>query len=197
MRFVAKKSARNKSRSPLPNKHFRANIENTVHLHLFLRFVFKKLPNFTSLSVIPAQVYWNLEVEGRYAPGKRSQREKRQRVKETKSQKVKESKRQRDSAQSVLSVQSVKSVVSKINSWNNSWTIHENSCSKNRGTGETLCQLEKQKQKSTPCAWCKMTLTSHWCCSRQKLPEASFEIFWRLPHHPIGFCIHHKAINMK
>ena len=33
------------------------------------------------------------------------------------------------------------------------------------------CQLIRQKQVKTPCAWCKMSLTSHWCCSCLKILE--------------------------
>ena len=42
---------------------------------------------------------------------------------------------------------------------------------------------KKTKTGKTPCAGCKMSLTSHGCCIRLKIPRASSGIFRRL-HHP-------------
>ena len=53
---------------------------------------------------------------------------------------------------------------------------------------------EKTKTEKT-LALDAMSLTSHGCSSRLKIPRASSGIFSRLLHPPIGFCIQHKAIN--
>ena len=60
-----------------------------------------------------------------------------------------------------------------------------------------LCPSEKTKTGKTPCAGCKMSLASHECCSRLKIPRASSGILRRLHHPPVGFCIRRKAINKK
>ena len=60
-----------------------------------------------------------------------------------------------------------------------------------------LYQIWKTKTGKTPCAWCKMALTSHWYCDWLRIPRASSGIFSQSQHHPIGFCIKHKAINRK
>ena len=46
-----------------------------------------------------------------------------------------------------------------------------------------LYQIWKTKTGKTPCAWCKMALTSHWYCDWLRIPRASSGIFSRL-HHP-------------
>ena len=51
------------------------------------------------------------------------------------------------------------------------------------------------KNRNKPLALDAMSLTSHGCCIRLKIPRASSGIFRRLQHPPIGFCIQHKAIN--
>ena len=61
----------------------------------------------------------------------------------------------------------------------------------------TLVLARKTKTGKTPCAWCKMALTSHWYCDWLRIPRASSGIFSQLQHHPIGFCIKRKAINRK
>ena len=61
----------------------------------------------------------------------------------------------------------------------------------------TLVLARKTKTGKTPCAWCKMALTSHWYCDWLRIPRASSGIFSQSQHHPIGFCIKHKAINRK
>ena len=60
-----------------------------------------------------------------------------------------------------------------------------------------LYQIWKTKTGKTPCAWCKMALTSHWYCDWLRIPRASSGIFSQSQHHPIGFCIKRKAINRK
>lgn len=40
-----------------------------------------------------------------------------------------------------------------------------------------------------------MSLTSHRCCARLKISQASLDIFSQPHHHPFGSCIHRKAIN--
>ena len=61
----------------------------------------------------------------------------------------------------------------------------------------TLVIERKTKTGKTPCAWCKMALTSHWYCDWLRIPRASSGIFSQSQHHPIGFCIKRKAINKK
>ena len=61
----------------------------------------------------------------------------------------------------------------------------------------TLVLERKTKTGKTPCAWCKMALTSHWYCDWLRIPRASSGIFSQSQHHPIGFCIKRKAINRK
>ena len=61
----------------------------------------------------------------------------------------------------------------------------------------TLVLARKTKTGKTPCAWCKMALTSHWYCDWLRIPRASSGIFSQSQHHPIGFCIKRKAINRK
>ena len=61
----------------------------------------------------------------------------------------------------------------------------------------TLVSARKTKTEKTPCAWCKMALTGHWYCDWLRIPRASSGIFSQSQHHPIGFCIKHKAINRK
>ena len=61
----------------------------------------------------------------------------------------------------------------------------------------TLVLARKTKTGKTPCAWCKMALTSHWYCDWLRIPRASSGIFSQSQHHPIGFCIKRKAINKK
>ena len=56
---------------------------------------------------------------------------------------------------------------------------------------------DKTKTGKTPCAWCKMALTSHWYSDWLRIPRASSGIFSQSQHHPNGFCIKHKAINRK
>ena len=51
------------------------------------------------------------------------------------------------------------------------------------------------KNRNKPLVLDAMSLTSHECCSRLKIPRASSDISRRLQHPPIGFCIQHKAIN--
>ena len=61
----------------------------------------------------------------------------------------------------------------------------------------TLVLARKTKTGKTPCAWCKMALTSHWYCDWLRIPRASSGIFSQSQHHPFGFCIKRKAINRK
>ena len=65
------------------------------------------------------------------------------------------------------------------------------------GNQLTLVIERKTKTGKTPCAWCKMALTSHWYCDWLRILRASSGIFSQSQHHPIGFCIKHKAINRK
>ena len=56
-----------------------------------------------------------------------------------------------------------------------------------------LCH--KTKTSKTPCARCKMSLTSHRCCARLKILKQAW-IFSASPTiTPPGSCIHRKAIN--
>ena len=66
-----------------------------------------------------------------------------------------------------------------------------------KGHQLTLVIARKTKTGKTPCAWCKMALTSHWYCDWLRIPRASSGIFSQSQHHPIGFCIKRKAINRK
>ena len=60
-----------------------------------------------------------------------------------------------------------------------------------------LYQIWKTKTGKTPCAWCKMALTSHWHYDWLWIPRASSGIFSQSQYHPIGFSIKRKAINRK
>ena len=53
----------------------------------------------------------------------------------------------------------------------------------------------KTKTVKTPCARCKMSLASHWCCSCQKILEQAQTFSVSPIITPQGLCIHRKAIN--
>ena len=53
----------------------------------------------------------------------------------------------------------------------------------------------RQKHQKNPCAWCKMSLTSHWCCARLKILKQAWIFSATHTITPQGSCIHRKAIN--
>ena len=53
----------------------------------------------------------------------------------------------------------------------------------------------KTKTIKTPSAWCKMSLTIHWCCNCQKILKQAWKFSVSHTITPFGSCIHRKAIN--
>ena len=56
-----------------------------------------------------------------------------------------------------------------------------------------LYQIWKTKTGKTPCAWCKMALTSHWCCDWLKIPELARGIFSQSQYQWLVRAILHQA----